>query len=138
MWNSRRVKRIVGSFQVVTATTLGISLSDIVEENTYEPISFVAIDKAIAQAKSDLNSARPPMPIHRVMCYYGSPEFFKEKYEKEQDNLKRIREMEEQEKIKRKKEKIEKEKENKEEVAPVKDKIDNSENKEGKENGDNR
>ena len=54
MWNNRRAKRILTSFSVVTATTLGISLTDIIEENTVGSVSINIINKASAQTKTDL------------------------------------------------------------------------------------
>ena len=60
MWNNRRAKRILTSFSVVTATTLGIFLTDIIEENTVGSVSINIINKASAQTKTDLNKDKTP------------------------------------------------------------------------------
>lgn len=137
MWNSRRVKRIVESFSVVTVATLGLSLTEVVEENTYAPISFEVIDKAMAQTKYDLENVRVPQPIHRMASYYGSPEFFKQKQEQEEARLRILRERQEQEEIKRNQEREEKERERKEREERIMAKIEAAKNKEGNKNENN-
>lgn len=146
MWNSRRVKRIVGSFSVVTATTLGLSLTDIVEENTYGPMSFEVIGKALANTKSDLENHEKYNNTNKFQsndkikisvralptatCYYGSPEFFIQKQKEEDEEWLRIyNEKKKQEEIKRNQEKEAQEKENQERLERIKKKIEESKKK---------
>ena len=60
MWNNRRAKRILTSFSVVTAATIGMSLTDTIEENTVGSVSINIINKASAQTKTDLNKDKTP------------------------------------------------------------------------------
>lgn len=87
MWQSRRLKRVFTSLSAVTVVAVGISMTDIVENNPYGPVSFDIVDKAYAEIKTELDNnakkiaeeknekerdrlqSRPPRPL----LHYGPP-----------------------------------------------------------------